>query len=567
MGKAGLGLLLALVPAGALAAPDSPPLTHNDPSAVVAKPADASRPITPPAAPAAPAEDQTPRFALTSVAFDGVKAIPEGRLAPAWSAYQGKQVSLADLGAIARAAEAIYARAGYPFVAVVLNPQRVVGGAVRFTVIEGHVSNLTVLGADPTARRQATAAFAPLVDKTPLPASAVEEAYEHAQDIPGLTIAGAFHRGTVPGGMDLLVQAKREPWFVYANVNNLYPDAVGPWGALGGVDYRGGSSFGSETSAEVYESLDGGRQTIVRVSYERGLNASGAAITASLLADWADPGRDVAVLDLATNVVTGRLAYTQPIFSSLSRSLVASAAFEFDDQKTRVFSSVDLTDDHLRLAVFDLVGAWRFPGGAHLEMTGEVRQGLEILGASRAGDISLSRAGADPAATVAKFSGEALSPALLHGVRFDLRVDGQVASGPLTAAEQYEVGNLTIGRGYQPAAAFGDDALGAAAEVRFGPFNVLHRLSVEPFGFYDRVKVWTLTPGARTDRTLSSYGGGLRIDTQSHLHVDLTYAVPETPPLAFGVPTPHAVLLVNITMGLSDLWGSLHHPLTPEGPR
>ena len=111
MGKAGLGLLLALVPAGALAAPDSPPLTHNDPSAVVAKPADASQPIAPPPT-ATDSRDEAPRFALTSVSFDGVKAIPPGRLAAAWAPFANRQVSLADLGAIARAAEAIYARGG-----------------------------------------------------------------------------------------------------------------------------------------------------------------------------------------------------------------------------------------------------------------------------------------------------------------------------------------------------------------------------------------------------------------------------------------------------------------------
>ncbi|HEX3917230.1 MAG TPA: POTRA domain-containing protein, partial [Caulobacteraceae bacterium] len=185
MGKTGLSLLLALLPAGVLAAPVPPP---------VAKPAPASQPIAPPpaAAPARP-EDQTPRFTLTAVTFEGVKAIPAERLAPAWAPFAGRPVSLADLGAIARAAEAIYARNGYPFVAVVLNPQAVAGGAVRYTVIEGHVSSLTVLGADPVARRQATAAFAPLVDMSPLPASAVEGAYEHARLIPGLAVAGALH--------------------------------------------------------------------------------------------------------------------------------------------------------------------------------------------------------------------------------------------------------------------------------------------------------------------------------------------------------------------------------------
>ena len=562
-----LAVVLALSPCAALAQQAGGPLSQSDPSRAVARPAPQSEPIAALPKAAAPiAGDVAPRFVLTSVVFDGVRAIPQGRLAAAWTPFRDKPVTLADLGAIARAAEAIYAAAGYPFVAVVLNPQRVVAGAVRFKVVEGHISNLTVLGADPAARRQATAAFEPLVNKTPLTAGDVEGAYERAQAVPGLAVAGALHKGAVPGGMDLLVQARRETWLAYANVNDLYPDALGPWGALLGLDHYGGSTFGDVASAQVYESLDGGRQTVARLSYQRGLDAAGTTLSLSALGAWAYPGREVAPLDLATNVATGRIALARPIIARLAQTLTVTGAFEVDDQKTDVFSRIGLTDDQLRILSLAAAGEWRFANQARLAFSAEFRQGLDIFGASRRGDPSLSRQGADPQATVGKIGLEGLSPSF-HTLRLDLRVEGQLASAPLTAPEQYAVGNLTIGRGYQPGADFGDDALAASAEARLGPYPVGNTFSVGPFGFYDRVEVWTRTPGAPTQRVLSSAGGGLRIETRRHLHIDLTYAQPLAPPLGLGEPTPHGRLLVNVTMGLNGVYDAFRQRLSAGDSR
>jgi len=560
--KWAIGLMLALAPMGVLAQPEGPPLSSNDPTAVIAKPKTPSEPISPPpAAKTAEGVDSAPRFVLTTVAFEGAKAVPERRLAPAWREYRGKNVSLADLRAIARRAEAIYARSGYPFVAVVLNPQRVVGGAVRYKVVEGHISDLTILGANLVARRQAAAAFQPLVDKSPLTGADVEAAYERASAIPGLAVAGALNRGSVPGGMDLLIQAKREEWQFYANANNLYPDALGPWGALLGVNHYGGSRYGDEESAQVYESLDGGRQTVARASYERGLDASGTTLSLTALGAWADPGREVAPLDLATNVATGRIAVTQPIISRLSQSLSATVAFEANDQKTDVFGKVGLTDDKLRIFSIGLDGEWRFDDGGRIAMSAELRQGMPILGASEKGDPLLSREGADPDATVSRISLEGVTPRADY-VRFVVRVDGQLASAPLTAPEQYEVGNLTIGRGYQPGSIFGDDVVAASAEMRFGPISAFRKVQIEPFGFYDAVRVWTRTPGDQIDRTLTSLGGGVRLETPRHLHIDLTYAKALDSPLGFGEPVPRGMVLVNVTVGLNDLFDDLRRHFT-----
>ncbi|HEY5106974.1 MAG TPA: POTRA domain-containing protein [Caulobacteraceae bacterium] len=556
--------MVSLLAAGPPAAGDAP-LSNVDPTAVLRPSPTESAPIEIPQLTAKPpTEDLTPRFTLNSVAFDDAHAVSEAALEPAWASYRNRAVSLADLSVIAMRAEAIYAKHGFPFVAVVVNPQQVRGGDVRFKVIEGRIADLTVLGTDPVGRRQATAAFEPLVGRMPLSAGDVEGAYEHAKAIPGLAVAGALRRGDVRGGIDLVVQAKREEWRTYANVNNLYPDALGPWGALVGVDHFGGSAYGDQTSAQFYHSLAGGPQTVVRLSHAQGLDPEGTTLSVMALGAWAEPGRAVAPLQLATNVFDARVALSQPILERLAYSLSAAAAFEIDNQKTEVFSRIGLTDDKLRIVSLSAAGERRFADGARVAFTAEIRQGLGILGASHRGDPLLSRLGANPDATVGRFSLEGQSPAY-HKVTVALRTEAQVASAPLTTPEQYAVGNLSIGRGYQPGANFGDDVVAASGEVRLGPYRVLQKLLLSPFAFYDSVHLWTHTPGAAMNRTLSSTGVGVRIDTPNQAHIDLTYAAPLDPPLGLGEHTPHGVLLVNVTFGLNGVLSAINHRLPGGG--
>ncbi|MDB5429566.1 MAG: heme:hemopexin-binding protein [Caulobacter sp.] len=548
-----IALALAAFPAVAAAADGQPLSNTTDPTAVVPQPPNASRPIqAPDHGPTGGPDDRAPRFTLTGVEFEGATTVSPDALRPTWQGFVGKPVSLSDLHNIARAAERVYASAGYPFVAIVLTPQAVEGGVVRFKVVEGHISSLTVLSNDATARRQTAAVFGGLVDRRPLAANDVEGAYVHARDIPGLAIDGALRRGGVPGGMDLVVRAQHQDWRVYANANNLYPETVGPWGVLLGVDHFGSSPYGDQTSLQLYSSVDGGQQIVGRISHRQILNASGTSVAGMILVAKAEPGGVVAPLDLATNVTAGRLSVSQPLIERLNFSLGGTFGFEASDQKTKVFNSIAITDDRLRIFSLSFSGDASARGGYHLDYSFEVRKGIEGLNSSKEGDAGLSRAGANPQATVARMTVAGQTPPF-HTVRLYGRFDGQVTGDALTAPEQYAVGNLSIGRGYQPGAAFGDKAAALSAEVRFGPYPA-GKFRVQPFVFYDTAELWTLTPGAHREHTISSVGGGIRLEAPGRMHLDLSYSAPQDPPMGLGEPTPHARVLLSLTVGLDDLF-------------
>jgi hemolysin activation/secretion protein len=553
-----LGLIAAATPFASCAAA---PLSSNDPSQVAKvppQPAPPSPPLALPKVRAAPAPQETePRFVLRHVAFDGETELPEARLRPAWTEYAGKPVSLTDLREIGRRAEAIYTTAGYPFVAIVLKVQQVKDGDVHFDVVEGRITDLSVLGANLTARRQATAMLDPLVNRPQLSLDDVETAYELARSVPGLSVSGTLRPGSEPGGMDLVVAAQRTPDLrTYVNVNNLYADAVGPWGFLLGADYDGGSEFGDRLSAQVYASVPLDRQVLFHGSYARTLNAQGTTVTLSGLWGNANP-QEAAGLTLATDIAVVQLDVSQPLIDRPQGSLVVDAAFQASDQLTKLPGAAELSDDELRIFSASLTGETTGSAG-RLSGSLELRQGADILGASKRGDPDLSHADANPEATVFKASFEAQSVTVDH-MSLAVRTDMQWAGSPLTSPDQYAFGNLTIGRGYQPGLALSDSVIAGSAELRIGPFHVAKQLQAQPFAFVDAGRLYSR--GLPT-YDLSSAGGGFRFQVAGKFEMDLVCADPlQAPP---GGARPGPTVLLNVTVGLDDLFASIHRRLVTE---
>jgi hemolysin activation/secretion protein len=523
-----------------------------------------SAPLTPPATPLVTApEESEARFVLTGVVFEGATAVSPAALQAAWSSFAGKTVSLSDLRAIGRGAEAVYAKAGFPFVAVRLRVQHVTDGVVHYQVIEGRISELTVLGPDPTARRQATAMLEPIVNKSPLAIDEVETAYQLARAVPGLSVSGTLRPGSEPGGMDLVVAAQRtEPLDVYVNVNNLYADNVGPWGVLVGADYDGALPYGDRLSVLVYDSAPDSRQTLVHGDYSVGVDPWGTRLEISGLWGRADPVTGGAEpLTLATNIAAERFEISQPLAERRDASAVLDIGLESNDQRTLVSPKVPLADDRLRDFTVSLAGEQTGELG-RWDGSVEVRQGLTILGATREHDPDLSRPDGDPQAAVVKVSFEAQTAVWRKLFSAAFRSDLQYAASPLESPDQYAFGNLAIGRGYQPGLALADDVVAASVEGRLGPFaltKIWSGLQAQPFVFVDTGRLRDLGSEAYQ---LTSIGGGVRLQTAGKVEVDIVYADPLDGPAM--TRRPPAMVLLNLTIGLNDIYSSIHQKLAKE---
>ena len=133
---ASVGFACAISGAGAAIAHDQP-LTRNDPAAALPQPTTAPNDLQydePQAT--ADAGDSQLGFVVQNVTFGGAKTLSAEQLRPAWEPLRGHSATLADLRAAAARAEKIYAEHGYPFVAVLVPPQEVRDGQVRFDEVQ-----------------------------------------------------------------------------------------------------------------------------------------------------------------------------------------------------------------------------------------------------------------------------------------------------------------------------------------------------------------------------------------------------------------------------------------------
>jgi len=130
---------------------------------------------------------------------------------------------------------------------------------------------------------------------------------------------------------------------------------------------------------------------------------------------------------------------------------------------------------------------------------------------------------------------------------------GQWADRPLLAYEEQAIGNLTIGRGYDPSATAGDDVVGGEIKLEVGPFGFgkKKRFQITPYVFDDNMYVGFRGSEVRQDVTLRSLGGGLEVkipyDSRGDVvRMDLGYAKPLDRPIPTAFKKPPERFLVQI---------------------
>ncbi len=491
-------------------------LAHADPVTPTPVTATSSQP----AASDPGAKEQTRQFTLKSVVVDGAKTLSTTALASAWQDMIDTSISLRDLRKIARAIETLYAEHGYPFTAVVTPPQALVDGVVHLTVIEGSISSIVIVGSDPTARQQASAAFEPLKGRHPLPADALDRTALLARAIPGLTTATSLGPAADAGAMELLVKASRTEWAASVDVNNGYSRALGFWAVSAELTHYGDSAFGDQASALVLAAPDLRYQKMFRVNYSRGLNADGLSGSVSVLVGGAKPVGSFAQLNIASDVFNVRGELDQVFVLRPSFALNGSIGLEWNDQSTDVFANTALTRDHLRVLSLGLSGN-SATQTTQYGWSVELRQGLDLASASQRTDSNISRRDGDPYATLIRGT-FAVKQALWADWKVSVKLQGQYADQALLVPEQFSIGNLSIVRGYDPSALLGDRVVATAAEVHTPVARLPWRTRASLFGFADGAQLTTLnTPSP--DHWAASRGVGASFEFTNGVVAEMTF--------------------------------------------
>lgn len=506
----------------------------------------------------APCPLADPRFAninvtISDVRFDGLSVVAPEDLRSAWSDFAGRSVPVATVCEIRDRAATILRNAGY-LAAVQVPAQRIEeNGVVRFDVLMAKLVRVQVRGDAGRAEAVIARQLRKLQDQPVFNTHEAERYLLLVQDIPGydarLTLRPA---GTAPGEVIGEVAVTYTPIEIEANVQNYGSRDVGRFGGLVRARFNGLTGMGDTTTLSYYTTADFEEQRVIQASHAFRAGSEGLTLGGDFTYAWTRPSLGAgADFRTKTLIATARASY--PLLRSQADNLYASGGVDYVDQDVR-FGAFPLSRDKLRIMFarldFDSIDPdslssvggfssreprWHFGGSL------EARQGLSILGASRAcgtafvnclpPNVGISKVEGDPTAFVLRAAtyGE-FRPTPRITLALAQRV--QWTSQPLLAFEEFSTGNYTVGRGYDPGTITGDRGVGVQAELRVGSIvpRRIDGVAIQPFAFFDAAWVWNedrlFAPYPRDPEKLFSAGGGIRAAWGDHARLDAVLAAP-----------------------------------------
>ncbi|PPQ20776.1 heme utilization protein [Bradyrhizobium sp. AC87j1] len=467
------------------------------------------------------------QFVLRGIDVSGAHTVSQDRIATIYLPYLGKQVSQADLAAIAGAISDLYRAEGFHLSRAIVPPQDIADGRVRIQVIEGAIVQVELKG-DGAEQFGVRPMLGPVLAEQPSRLATLERQLFLINGRPGVRITDTALEeiGGATGRFRLTVVLKT--WHVFSSfgLDNLGSSSVGPWQSYAAGAFNSYLTPGDTLAVNLSTVANDPRELgFARLSYDTPVGVDGVRLGASVLYSAVRPG-DARRLDsdITTTEAFELRASIVPL-QSQSSTLTLTAA--------TTFSNVSEHDrygpwynDHIRTA--SLTADYRLQdrfGGTNLA-TLTYRQGLDIFGASHFEDDLLSRDGASSNFSVLNLW-FARYQTLNDTWSLKLSAASQTASRPLFTSQQFYLGGAAFGRGYGAAEISGDNGLAGSLELRFDQrLNYRYWTGYQLYAFGDAGAVWNDGYRLSDGLSLTSAGAGVRFFLPEDIQADLGVAVP-----------------------------------------
>jgi len=450
------------------------------------------------------------------------------------------------------------------WVATTIIPQQNLQNELMLQIISGRIAELSYSGDVESLPSSARAKLEKLKDLSPLNTQDIEAILLAVNSIPGVQSAMSLSPASgSPGQLSGNIRIQQKKAAAFVNVRNYNPEFVGRETLYGRVEFYGLTGLADTTYVGAQATGDFQEQFVIQAGHEFGLGRQNTRVGVDAIYATADP--DLGDLDLETESLLISVSASHPIWRTPNSNLDVSIGLDYVEQETDV-SETPLSRDSLRSLFVraDLRRSHYSRSGklrANLVSYLELRRGLDIFdatdsdasGFATTDGVSASRPFGDAQAFIIKSGFNAYAP-IGRRLGAALRVEGQWANNPALNFEEYSVGNLTIGRGYDPGSNTGDRAIGASIEVNA---NVLNKNNhkIDVFGFYDTVTTTNLDFGTLDrSRTLNSTGAGMRLTFSRNISAELTYAKPLSRIQSSNLERPSDRVLFSITTKISPLF-------------
>lgn len=483
---------VAVCVAGAARAQQAPTPSQVPPPVVAPAPTAPTRIILPrvEAGAAVPAQAKKLFFTLKGVDVAGEfpeliekrKALQQGLV--------GKRISVAQVFVFAGQLQALYVRAGYPLVRVVIAPQELGTAArVKLRVIDGFVERIDASNIDALVRPRVVAVVGELISRRHLTQDELERKLLIAGEAPGLVLNAVFTAGKKVGGSVLVLTGRYRPVSVSVYGDNSMPAVFGGYQLVGMASLNSVFGLGEQLTVSAaglpdrdFTTADPTRRYL-SATLAVPLGVDGWSVEGGFTSGVTTPRVTSSAASQGT-LTQGYVRLSYEAIKLRDAELTISARFDAADEEvdSLLFTpAVPISLDRTRVLRGSVRGLFRWRAmGTSLSYGATLSQGLDAFGARTAADattlLPLSRAGADAVFTALK-GHVSIQKSLPFGLFVSLAGSGQTSfNKPLLTSEQFDIVGSNMLSGYDAGSFSGDSAWVMRAE--FGKSIVLPKLPV-----------------------------------------------------------------------------------------
>lgn len=487
---------------------------------------------------AAPAGAENVKFQLKGITFTGTSVYDDAALEKTYADKIGQTISLADLYVVANDVTLKYRNDGYVLTQVVVPPQEISGGMAKLQVVEGFVQNINVRKADenaPIDMNNIQTYAAQISHGGPLNVKDLERQLLIINDLPGVTARSVLSPSqTTAGAADMDIIVDYDPIDALLSADNFGSRYLGDVQLGAAATLNSFMGHNEAISGQVVVAPDSWYELAYgSLGYEQPIGPYGTKAHITGNVTDTEPGYDLKQFDVKGRSYLLNVGLTHPFIRSRAQNLYGRLNFDW----RRVKSSNNVEDTRrdrlsvLRLGTrYEFVDTFITAGANTIDL--EASKGLNIFGASDEGDANMTRSEGDPQFSKLELEIQRLQR-ITGSVNLLLAGRGQWASNALLSSEEFSVGGINSGRGYDPSEISGDHGVSGKVELQWKDPVALDKSFVESyqlFGFYDIGRVWNedATTSSQKIDSLSSVGAGLRFDLPQEFDAGFAVAFPLT---------------------------------------
>ncbi len=485
----------------------------------------------------APAGSEEIRFQLNNLEIDGVGIYSAEDIDYLYREKLGTTISLADIYTIASDLTNKYRNEGYILTQVVVPPQEIENGLVKLRVIEGFVDQIAIEGEeDDDASEQIRRYAANMQKGGVLNSKKLEHYLLLINDLPGIKARSILSPSkTVIGASDLAIVVKRDKYEAEISVDNHGSRYLGPYQAS--FSGAANSPFGYNERYAVQLVISGDKHRADELLfgsfiYDKPIFSYGTNLRLVASVTSTEPGDNLDQFDVMGNSQFFSAGISHPFVRSRTTNISSRLTFDYRDVNSKNNLEPTNRKDHIRSVrvgtnvqfMDTLVGI----GINSLDL--EISQGVNLFVPSTKGRSSLTRADGKPKYTKVKAKVQRLQR-IVPKVNLLLSGEGQWAATPLLSSEEFGVGGINIGRGYDSSEIVGDDGIAGKAELQWSePKKIPYIDGYQLFGFVDAGRVWDqdATTSANKRESIVSTGFGVRMDVTDKTKAGFGVAFPLT---------------------------------------